>query len=73
MQAVSLSLFQTTRIAEGAALQPGVAISNAFNHPNYGSPALNLSSASTFGTVTSLQSQENGGPRSLQLTGRITF
>ncbi len=72
-QAVSLSLFKTTKIAESAALQLGVAVSNAFNHPNYGSPALNLSSASTFGTVTSLQTQENGGPRSLQLTGRITF
>jgi len=72
-QAVSVSLFKTTRIAEGAALQLGVAVSNAFNHPNYAAPALNLSSASTFGQVTSLQSQENGGPRSLQLTGRITF
>jgi Carboxypeptidase regulatory-like domain len=72
-QAVSLSLFKTVRIRESAAIQLGAAASNLFNHPNYGTPSLNLASASTFGKITSLQSQENGGPRSLQLTGRITF
>jgi hypothetical protein len=72
-QAVSISLFKTTKITEAAALQLGVAVANAFNHPNYGNPSLNIASASTFGQITSLQSQENGGPRSLQITGRITF
>ena len=72
-QAVSISLFKTVKLMESASLQLGCAVSNAFNHPNYGSPALNLSSASSFGQITSLQSQENGGPRSLQITGRITF
>lgn len=72
-QAVSLSLFKTVRIKESSAVQLGAAASNLFNHANYGSPALNIASGSTFGKITSLQSQENGGPRSLQLTARITF
>jgi hypothetical protein len=72
-QAVSLSLFKTVRIKESSAVQLGAAASNLFNHPNYGTPSLNIASSSTFGKITSLQSQENGGPRSLQLTARITF
>jgi hypothetical protein len=72
-QAVSVSLFKTVRIREATAVQLGVATSNAFNHPNYGTPSLNLASSSTFGRITSLQSQENGGPRNVQLTARITF
>jgi hypothetical protein len=72
-QAVSVSLFKTVRIKESTAVQLGAAASNAFNHPNYGVPSLNIASGSTFGKITSLQSQENGGPRSLQLTARITF
>lgn len=72
-QAVSVSLFKTVRLRESAAFQLGAAASNALNHPNYGVPSLNLASASTFGKITSMQSQENGGPRSLQLTARITF
>jgi hypothetical protein len=72
-QAVSVSLFKTVRIKEASAFQLGAAASNLFNHPNYGTPSLNLSSSSTFGKITSLQTQENGGPRSLQLTARIIF
>jgi hypothetical protein len=72
-QAVSLSLFKTVRIRESAAVQLGGAASNVFNHPNYGTPSLNVASPSTFGKITSLQSQENGGPRSLQITARIIF
>jgi hypothetical protein len=72
-QAVSLSLFKTLRIREASAFQLGAAASNLFNHPNYGTPGLNIASSSTFGKITSLQTQENGGPRSLQLTARIIF
>jgi len=72
-QAVSASLFKTVKFTESAALMIGAAASNAFNHPNYGTPSLNLASPSSFGTITSLQSQENGGPRALQLTARLVF
>ena len=72
-QAVSVSLFKTVRFKESTALQLGAAASNVLNHPNYGTPSLNIASASSFGKITSLQSQENGGPRSLQITARIIF
>jgi Carboxypeptidase regulatory-like domain/TonB dependent receptor len=72
-QAVSVSLFKTVRIKEATAVQLGAAASNVFNHANYAAPSLNLASSSTFGKITSLQSQENGGPRSLQITARIIF
>jgi hypothetical protein len=72
-QTVSISLFRAVRIRESTALQIGAATSNLFNHPNYATPSLNIASSSTFGKITSLQSQENGGPRSLQITARIIF
>src|SRR5262249_40405483 len=53
-QAVSLSLFKTVRIKESTAMQLGAAASNAFNHPNYATPTLNLASPSSFGKITSL-------------------
>ena len=71
-QAVSLSLFRTINFTERVRFRIGIAAANALNHPNYSTPALTLN-ASTFGTITSLQSAEGAGPRQLQLTGRITF
>jgi hypothetical protein len=71
-QAVSLSFFRTIAFKEKVRLRFGIAAANALNHPNYSTPALTLN-ASTFGTITSLQSAEGAGPRQLQLTGRITF
>jgi hypothetical protein len=71
-EAVSLSLFRSFKIQERAQLRFGMAVANAFNHPNYGTPGLTLGTAS-FGTITSLQTAEGAGPRSLQLSGRITF
>jgi hypothetical protein len=72
-QAVSLSLFKSFSILEKARLQIGAAAANALNHPNYATPG-NLSvGTSGFGSITNVQSQENGGPRSLMVTGRLTF
>lgn len=72
-QAVSLSLFKSVSVTERLHLQIGAAASNLFNHPNYAAPALDVNTPASFGTISSLQSQENGGPRSLQLTARISF
>jgi hypothetical protein len=70
---VSLSLFKTFPLVERIRFQIGAAASNFFNHPNYLAPSnLNLGT-SGFGSITNVQSQENGGPRSIQLTARITF
>jgi hypothetical protein len=72
-QAVSLSLFKSFAIREKARLQFGAAAANALNHPNYAPPG-NLSvGTSGFGSITNVQTQENGGPRSLMVTGRLTF
>jgi len=71
-QAVSLSLLRNFRIKERVRLRLGAAANNALNHPNYGTPGLTLGTSS-FGVISSLQSAEGAAPRSLQLTGRLTF
>ncbi len=71
-QAVSLSLLKTFVITERVKMRFGAAASNAFNHPNYGSPGTTLGTSS-FGIISSLQSAEGAAPRSLQMSGRITF
>jgi len=71
-QAVSLSLFKTFDITERIHFQVGGAASNVFNHANYAIPNLNYGTAA-FGTITNVQAQESGGPRSLQVTARISF
>jgi hypothetical protein len=72
-QLLSLSMFKTVAITESVSFQIGAAASNALNHPNYAPPAnLNVGTAA-FGSINNVQTQEGGGPRSLQLTARITF
>jgi hypothetical protein len=74
-QVVSLSLFKRMALTERIQLQIGGAAANAFNHPNYARPGnLNLGSVGAgFAHVSNLQSAEGAGPRSIQLTARITF
>jgi hypothetical protein len=74
-QVVSLSLFKRVALTETVRVQIGAAVANAFNHPNYAVPAnLDLGSVgSGFAQVSNLQSAEGAGPRSIQLTARITF
>ncbi len=71
-QAVSLSLFRTFKLKEKVSFRVGASGSNVLNHPNYGVPGLTLGTAA-FGTISSLQTADGAAPRSLQLTGRITF
>ena len=71
-EALSVSMFRSITFKERFRLRVGVSAANAFNHENYGNPALNVST-STFGTTTSLQTAEGAGPRQVQLTGRFTF
>ena len=69
---LSLSLTKTTALREKASLQFGVEASNVFNHRNYEPPNMQVDSAG-FGSITALQTAEGAGPRSLELTARITF
>ena len=69
---VAVLLFKSFVLREGVRLQIGAAAANALNHANYAVPNLTFGTAA-FGTITNVQSQENGGPRSIQATARITF
>jgi len=72
-QAVSLSLFKAVAVTERLKVQLGASAANAFNHANYAPPGNLTLGTSGFASVTNLQSAEGAGPRSLQLTARITF
>ena len=72
-QAVSLSVFRTIPIRERVKMRLGASAANAFNHPNYAVPTSLVLGNAAFGTINAMQGQEAGGPRALQLTGRVTF
>ena len=68
----SLSLMKSFSVTEGARFQFGLEAANILNHRNYEPPNMQVDS-SGFGSITALQTAEGAGPRSLQLSGRITF
>lgn len=68
----SLSLMKLVSLTEKSKLQLGVEAANLFNHRNYEPPNMQVDS-SGFGTITALQTAEGAGPRSLELSGRISF
>jgi len=68
----SLSLMKDEAIGEQSKFTFGVEAANVFNHRNYEPPNVQVD-ASGFGSITALQTAEGAGPRSLELTGRITF
>jgi len=72
-QVVSLSLLKAIPVTERFHIQFGAQVANMFNHPNYAPPANLTVGVPAFGQITSLQSAEGAGPRSIQLTGRIIF
>jgi len=72
-QAVSLSLFRSIPITERVKARVGVSAANALNHANYAVPSSLVLGNAAFGVISAMQGQEAGGPRALQLTGRVTF
>jgi len=68
----SMSLMKNLAITEKSKFQFGLEAANAFNHRNYEAPNMQVDS-SAFGSITALQTAEGAGPRSLELSGRITF
>ncbi len=68
----SLSLMKNFSLYERSKIQLGVAAANVFNHRNYEPPNMQVDS-SGFGSISALQTAEGAGPRSLELSGRITF
>jgi len=71
-RSVSLSLLKTVQIREKYKVQLGAQTANLFNHPNYSAPNTTYNTAA-FGTVSSLQSAEGAGPRTVQGTFRVSF
>jgi Carboxypeptidase regulatory-like domain/TonB dependent receptor len=68
----SLSLMKSISLHEQSRFQIGVEAANVFNHRNYEPPDMQVDS-SGFGSITGLQTAEGAGPRSLELSARITF
>jgi len=68
----SMSLTKGISLGERTKLTLGLEGANIFNHRNYEPPNMQADSGS-FGSITGLQTAEGAGPRSLELTGRITF
>jgi hypothetical protein len=73
---VDAALQKDTRLSERMGLVFRVDVFNVFNHPELGSPNLNVSSPATFGRITSLENTSpigTGGSRSIQLALRLKF
>jgi len=68
----SMSLMKNIAFTEKSHFQIGLEGANVFNHRNYEPPNMQVDS-SAFGSITALQTAEGAGPRSLEISGRITF
>ncbi len=67
-----MSLIKTVKFTESLRLQFGAQVANLLNHRNYEPPNMALDTQG-FGTLTGLQTAEGAGPRSVELTARISF
>ena len=72
-QNYSMSLMKSFSLYEQSRFVFGVEAANVFNHRNYETPNVQVDAPGQFGTITALQTAEGAGPRSLELTARITF
>lgn len=69
----SFGLAKTFQIKERMRLEFRADSTNTFNHPNFGNPATNITSSTTRGVITSMQSQDESGPRLVMIGTRIEF
>ncbi|MEK7405783.1 MAG: TonB-dependent receptor [Acidobacteriota bacterium] len=72
-QSLSLGLFKSFRIAEHSAVRVQGTATNALNHPNFGSPNLDISVPAAVGRIRSIQSRDFGGRREVMLGVRYEF
>jgi hypothetical protein len=73
---IDAALQKDTKLSERMGLIFRADVFNVFNHPELGSPNLNISSPATFGRITSLLNTSpigTGGSRSIQLALRLRF
>jgi hypothetical protein len=69
---MSMSLMKSVRITEGVKFQIGAQAANVLNHVNLAPPNLTFNTA-PFGTISNVQTAEGAGPRTVQITSRLTF
>ncbi len=73
---IDTALSKKTRLGEHLSLDLGAQVFNLLNHPQLGTPALNFSSTSNFGRITSPINTSpvgTGTPRQVQVFGRLSF
>ena len=71
--AVAGGLGKNFMVVERLRLRFEATFTNLLNHPNFAPPATDISSPSTFGQTSSVQTAENGGNRTGQLALRLDF
>jgi hypothetical protein len=69
----SMSLMKSVSFSEQIQLQMGAQVQNLFNHHNLDVPASLDIATKNYGTVTSVQTKDNAGPRAVSLTARVSF
>lgn len=73
MVAIAAGLSKTVALTERVRLRVEGSFTNLPNHPNFQAPQVNVSTPSTFGKLTTVQSSENSGNRSGQVSARLQF
>ena len=68
----SVGLLKSTKLTEGTDFLLGIQVANLFNRRNYEPPSMQVD-AGGFGQISALQTAEGAGPRTAQITARITF
>ncbi|MGA8152275.1 MAG: carboxypeptidase-like regulatory domain-containing protein [Terriglobales bacterium] len=71
--AIAAGLSKTFALGEKVHMKFESTFTNLPNHLNYAPPSTDVSSPSTFGKITSVQSSENAGNRTGQLALRLEF
>jgi hypothetical protein len=64
----SVTIFKTLNVREGMKFEVRGEVNNPFNTPVFGNPATDMSTPSTFGTITTA-----GGTRNINLSGKLRF
>jgi len=73
MVAVAAGLSKTLRVTERVRLRMEGTFTNLPNHPNFQAPAVDVSTPSSFGKLTQVQTAENSGNRTGQVGIRLEF
>ena len=71
--AIAGGFSKTFAFGERVRMRVESTFTNLANHSNFAPPAVNVSSPATFGKITSVQSSENSGNRTGQVSLRIEF